>query len=150
MQRTLKASTRPAIALGIMFGSLSALCVSLYFARDSHDLTQLEPAGIFVGIYALTMALIYSVRVSVSDKGLMIRRWYVTTQEIPFSEIAHSDAKYLGERDWPVSLTIHRNDHLAAVTLGMKSVRKEDASWLCSLPQLKVVERTRTRHSGQR
>ena len=93
---------------------------------------------VMVGLFSAIAALVYSTRVTVSDHELTIRTWYVLRHSIPFQSIDHSKVQYLAEADWPVALTIYghgRSEILGRV--GLKAVRREDAVWICSLPQLK-------------
>ena len=142
MPRTLRYSARPFIALGALYGVFVLLTLSLYWLGERR-IEQLQPAGVLVGLYVATMAMICSVRITVSGDGLVIRRsWFLSRQSIRFEDVDHSIAQCLAERDWPVMLTIHargRRQPLARV--GLKAIRKDDAAWLCSLPQLKVATR---------
>jgi hypothetical protein len=91
-----------------------------------------------VGLFAAIAALVYSTRVTVTDHGLIIRTWYVVRHSIPFGEVGHSKVQYLAEADWPVALTIYGHGSRAVLgRIALKAVRKEDAKWICSLPQLK-------------
>lgn len=135
MTRTLRLSARPFIVFGAMFGALAAFVLYV-------DLTSNRRTGLLHGLYMLApmyglLALsLSSVRVSVRDDGILIRRWFVSTQFISFSSINRSDVQYLAERNWPVSVAIHLHDG-SSVGLGMKVIRQEDAAWLCALPQMK-------------
>lgn len=137
MKRTLKRSTRPFIALAIIPALLSALGFYNYFEHNQR-LDLLQTAYLPLALYIVLMMLISSVRVSVSDDGITISRWYVLKQFIPFAEVDHSDVQILAERNWPVQITIHSRRALLA-RLGLKAMRQQDAAWLCSLPQLKCV-----------
>jgi hypothetical protein len=98
----------------------------------------LQPALLFLGLYVAVMALISSVRITVSDAGITITRWYISKQFIPFSEVDHSDVQILAERDWPMQIRIH-SKHRVLAQLGLKVIQRVDAAWLCSLPQLKCI-----------
>jgi hypothetical protein len=91
-----------------------------------------------VGLYVILLAVISSVSISVSDAGITITRWYVSKQFIPFSEVDHSDVQILAERDWPIQIKIH-SKHRVLAQLGLKGIQREDAAWLCSLPQLQCI-----------
>ena len=84
--------------------------------------------------------IIHHKRVRVSSDGIFIRSWFIVGQFMPFSEIDHSVAQVLAEPDWPVMLSIYGPSKSKLLgTIGLKAVRKEDAAWLCSLPQIKAV-----------
>ncbi len=138
MNRTLRMSSRPFIALGIMFGVLS-LFLLYGFLHTGRRAEGFQAAGIMVGSYVLIMALICAVRVRVSDDGILVRRFFVSTQTIQFDDISHSDVQFMAERNWPLAVTIHSRHRQPAIRLGLKAMRQEDAAWLCSLPQLKCV-----------
>jgi hypothetical protein len=96
------------------------------------------PPILMVGLFSAVAALAYSTRVTVTDHELIIRTWFVLRHSVSFDEIDHSTVQYLAEADWPVALTIYGHGARAVLgRVGLKSVRKEDAQWLCSLPQLK-------------
>jgi hypothetical protein len=76
----------------------------------------------------------------VSDHGINIRSWYVLNKFIPFDEIQRSDIQILAERDWPLMISIYgKRETRPLARIRLKVLRKEDANWLCSLPQLKAV-----------
>jgi hypothetical protein len=96
------------------------------------------PPLLIVGLLSAVAALVYSTRVTVTDRGLTIRTWFVLRHSVSFDEIDHSKVQYLAEADWPVALTIYgRGGRAVLGRVGLKAVRKEDAKWICSLPQLK-------------
>jgi hypothetical protein len=137
VNRTLKRSARPFIVFAVIFGAMSLMGSYSYFIHDRRaDL--LPTAFLPLGLYVFVLALISSVSVSVSDAGITITRWYVAKQFIPFSEVDHSDVQILGERDWPIQIRIH-SKHRVLAQLGLKSIQKADAAWLCSLPQLQCI-----------
>jgi len=139
MNRTLHASRRPLIALGVFYAPLSVLGLYAYVQSNFRP-DRLAVAVLFPILYAATMAIIYSTRVRVSDTGITITTWYVMNRFIPFSEISHSSVQILAERDWPVSMSIFgENRHIPLGRISLKAIRKEDAAWLCSLPQVRPV-----------
>jgi hypothetical protein len=79
-------------------------------------------------------------RVTVSPEGISIEIWFVLKRFIPFGDIDHSDVQILAEPDWPVMLSIFKAGHSKPMeTIRLKAIRKEDAAWLCSLPQIRAV-----------
>jgi hypothetical protein len=137
MNRTLRRSARPLIA----FGGMAAIFVSLWvvpaLAAGQRPINYSAPL-LVVGLFALIAALTYSTRVTVTDRELIIRTWFVLKHSFPFDKIDHSKVQYLAEADWPVLLTIYGHGHDAVLgRVGLKAVRKDDAVWICSLPQLK-------------
>lgn len=139
MNRTLQPSRRPLIALGMLFAPLSVF--GLYpYVKSGFRPDLLASAAAMPLIYLVLMALIYSTRVAVSDKGVTITSWYVLKHFIAFSDIAYSSVQLLAERDWPVSISLYGENRATPLgRIGLKTVRKEDASWLCSLPELRAV-----------
>jgi hypothetical protein len=137
VKRILKPSARPFIALGILFALASVPGFYSYFAHGRRP-EALQAALLMPALYLVAMALISSVRVSVSDDGVTITRWYILKRFIPFTDVDHSDVQVLAERDWPIQIRIHSR-HALLAQLGLKTIQAEDAAWLCSLPQLKCV-----------
>ena len=135
VNRTLKPSARPFIALAIVLGPLQALSLYNHF---EHGLNSLQVDLLPAYLYVLFVVSISSVRVSVSSEGVTITRWYVSKQFIPFAEVDHSEAQILAERNWPVLITIH-SKHRQLAQLGLKAIQQKDAAWLCSLAELKCV-----------
>jgi hypothetical protein len=135
MNRTLKRSSRPFLVFAVLFGAVSLLGFYNYFTHGRRP-DLLQAALLPLGFYVVMLAFISSVSISVSDAGITITRWYVSKQFIPFSEIDHSDVQFLAERDWPVWIKIHSQHRLLA-QIGLKAIARADATWLCSLPQLK-------------
>jgi hypothetical protein len=135
MTRLLRLSARPFIVFGVIFGAVAALVIYTEVTSD-RDTGILEALYFLAPIYGFLVITLTSVRVSVHDAGITIRRWYVSIQNIPFSSIERSDVQYLAERNWPVRVTIRLQDG-TSVGLGMKIIRQEDAAWFCSWPQLK-------------
>ncbi|MBS0380034.1 MAG: hypothetical protein JSS29_16260 [Proteobacteria bacterium] len=135
MNRALRRSARPFVVFAVLLGAVSAVGFYNYFTHDRRpDLLQAAVGPIV--LYVAILALISSVSISVSDKGLNIVRWYVMKQFIPFSQIEHSEVQILAEPDWPVRITIYSANEVLA-RLSLKAVRQADAAWLCSLPELK-------------
>jgi len=136
MDRTLRLSPRPFIVFAILLGPLWAFTLISYLkAGRPHG--ELNNVLLWPMLYAVIMAAITSVRVTVRGDGILIKRWYFLTQKLNFVDITHSDVQILAEREWPMSISIHRAHNLAPVVLGLKVVRQEDATWFCSLPTLK-------------
>jgi hypothetical protein len=97
-------------------------------------------ALLMVGLFGANAALSYSTQVTLTDQEITIRTWFVVKRSIPFDEIDHSKVQHLAEADWPVSLTIYGHGSGSVLGgIGLKAVTKEDAMWVCSLPQLKPV-----------
>jgi DNA-binding LytR/AlgR family response regulator len=131
VNRALKPSSRPFIVFAVVYGLLALM--GFYVRRPDVVLTSF-------GLYVVTMALIGSVRISVSDEDITIVRWYIFKKHVRFDDIDHSDVQYLAERDWPVMVTIHGKHRKGILTtIGLKVIRREDAAWLCSLEQLRTV-----------
>jgi hypothetical protein len=99
-----------------------------------------KAALIFVGMFSLIAASLYSTRVTVTDREITIWTWFILRHSVPFDEIDHSHVQYLAEADWPVALTIYSRGrgHILG-RIGLKAVTKEDAAWISALPQLKPV-----------
>lgn len=136
MTRTLRLSVRPFVVFGVIFGAVAAFV--LYVDMTSNRQTGLlDSLYMLVPMYGLLMLSLSSVRVSVRDDGILIRRWFVSTQFIPFLSINRSDVQYLAERNWPIRVAIHLHDG-SSIGLGMKVIRQEDAAWFCALSQLKT------------
>jgi hypothetical protein len=90
--------------------------------------------------YVLLLLIMCSIRVTVSDLGINIRKWYVINNFVRFDDIGRSNIQLLAERSWPLMVTIYGRDTTKPLTrIGLKAIRQEDANWLCSLPQLKAV-----------
>jgi hypothetical protein len=138
VNRTLKPSARPFIVFAIILSPLSVFGVYDYFEHGRPFSYSLQVALLPVALYVLFIALISSVRVSVSSDGITITRWYALKQFIPFAEVDHSDVQILAERSWPVQITIY-SKHRRLAQLGLKAVQQKDAAWLCSLAELKCV-----------
>jgi hypothetical protein len=139
MNRSLKLSARPFIVFGVLYGSLSILVLVNYF-RLGMRADQLSPALVLLALYVANCALVSSKRVTVSPEGITIKSWFVFKRFVPFRDIDHSDVQILAERDWPIMLSIFKAGHSNPLeTIGLKAIRKEDAAWLCSLPQIKAV-----------
>jgi hypothetical protein len=131
--RVLRPSARPFIVFAVIYGLLALMSFSGH---------RPDVALVFMGLYVATMALINSVRISVSTEGITIVRWYVVKNTVCFDDIDHSDVHYLAERDWPVMVAIHdKNRSGILATIALKAIRKEDAAWLCSLKQLRAIVR---------
>jgi len=59
-----------------------------------------------------------------------------------FTEVGHSSASVLAERDWPLSLTVVGKDgKRELMSINLKLLRKKDVAWLLALPELKVEGR---------
>jgi hypothetical protein len=135
MERSLRRSARPFIAFGVIFGGVWLFCLYNYVSHGfPSDL--LAPLWLIAGFYALQMAVVTSVRVTVKNDGIVIQRWHVSNQFISFSDIERSEVQVLAEPNWPVSITIRLRGG-KSIGIGLKAIRQEDAMWLCSLPQLK-------------
>jgi hypothetical protein len=135
MTRALRLSARPFVVFGVIFGVLAAFVLYVDLTSNRHT-GLLNSLYMLVPMYGVLVVSLSSVRVSVQNDGILIRRWFVATQFVPFSTIDHSDVQYLAERDWPVSVAIHLENG-TSVSLGMKVIRQTDAAWFCALPQLK-------------
>ena len=60
-------------------------------------------------------------------------------KSIRFSDIQRSEVQILAERDHPAWITIFRaGKGRPALSLSLKTYRKEDAAWLCALPEIKA------------
>jgi hypothetical protein len=130
-------SARPLIVFSTMALVFVALWLVPALAAGQRPVDYSVPL-LMVGLFAAIAALVYSTRVTVTDHGLIIRTWYVVRHSIPFGEVGHSKVQYLAEADWPVALTIYGHGSRAVLgRIALKAVRKEDAKWICSLPQLK-------------
>ena len=139
MNRTLRISSRPFIVFAIIFGSLTLLTLTDYI-RGDFALNLLAPVFMFPCMYVALMGIICSTRVQVSNEGVIIVSWYFLRRYISFKDVDHSKVQILGEKDWPVSITIYGfHNKIPLATVGLKAMRKEDAEWLCSLPSLKPV-----------
>ena len=56
-----------------------------------------------------------------------------------FEDIDHSTKVILADKDWPVSLSIHRKESGSpSVLVRLKILRKADVDWLLSLADLKI------------
>jgi hypothetical protein len=121
----------------VIFGSLSLFGFCSYLEHGRRP-DLLQSALVPLALYVVLLALISSVGISVSDAGITITRWYVLKEFVPFSEVDHSDVQILAERDWPVQIKIH-SKHVLLAQVGLKTIRRADAAWLCSLPQLKCA-----------
>jgi hypothetical protein len=135
LNRTLKRSGRPFVVFAVMLGLVSLLGFYNYFTHGRRT-DLLEAALLPMGMYVVLAIVISSVSVTVSDTGITVRRWLVSRQFIPFTDIDHSEVQYLAERDWPVWIKIHGR-HRLLVQLGLKGIQRADAEWLCALPELK-------------
>ena len=137
MNRTLKHSVRPLISFGVIFASITLLSLWSDF-RHGMNPDSLTFAVVMLACYALIVAAIFSVRITVTEDGVRVTRWYCMSEFIKFSDVLHSRVQILAERDWPVSMSLRLNGG-RTLTLGLKSVQQKDAQWLCSLPQLKCT-----------
>jgi hypothetical protein len=139
MNRSLQASRRPFIAFTVVLSPVVLIwlfvCVQKGFRRD-----LLQAGLLLLVLYLVILVAAYSQHVSVSEHGLDIVCLCVSRRFIPFEQIDHSNVQVLLERDWPVSLTIYGNRQRTPLArIGLKAIRKEDAAWLCSLPEIKAV-----------
>jgi hypothetical protein len=121
----------------VLFGSLSLVGFYNYLAHERRQ-DVLESALLPLARSVILLAFISSVSISVSDDGITITRWYVSKHFLPFSEVDYSDVQILAERDWPIQIKIH-SKHRVLAQLGLKGIQREDAAWLCSLPQLQCI-----------
>ena len=122
-----------------MFGAIMLL-VFVSYLRDDRRADLLSAVLMLATVYASILLILCSIRVTVSELGLNIRKWYVINNFIRFDDIRRSNIQVLGERSWPLMVTIYGSDSAKPLArIGLKAIRQEDANWLCSLPQLKAV-----------
>ncbi|SRR6266403_2959724 len=139
MNRRLRFSPRPFIVFTAIFGSVTLLAFMSYLRHDRRP-DLLEAVLIPPVFYALLLLMFCSIRVTVSDLGINIRKLYVVNNFIRFDDIRQSNIQILAERSWPLMVTIYGSDTTKPLArIGLKAIRQEDANWLCSLPQLKAI-----------
>ena len=141
MNRRLRFSPRPFIVFTAIFGSVTLLAFMSYLRHDRRP-DLLEAVLIPPVFSALLLLMFCSIRVTVSDLGINIRKLYVVNNFIRFDDIRQSNIQILAERSWPLMVTIYGSDTTKPLArIGLKAIRQEDANWLCSLPQLKAITR---------
>ena len=139
MNRILRFSPRPFVVFTVIFGSITLFVFASYLLHDRRaDL--LSAVLMLATVYASILLMLCSIRVTVSELGINIRKWYVINNFIRFDDIRRSNIQVLAERSWPLMVTIYGSDGARPLArIGLKAIRQEDANWLCSLPQLKAV-----------
>lgn len=106
-------------------------------------------AGCLIVLPALMFGAIASFRLEVDEDEIRLKNFGFIRKRVRFQEIGYSYASVLGEKDWPVSLKIigraeegvsegDDSDEHELMTVGLKILRKDDVTWLLSLPQLKI------------
>jgi Ca2+/Na+ antiporter len=139
VHRILRFSPRPFIVFAVILFPLTLLSFMSYLRHDRRP-DFLEAVLTLPVLYVLILFVICSIRVTVSEQGITIRKWYVLNKFIPFDDIHRSNIQLLAERNWPLMVTIYGSDKSKPLArIGLKAIRQEDANWLCSLPQLKAV-----------
>lgn len=79
------------------------------------------------------------VRVEVDAHEIRYQNFGIVWKRAQFDDIGRSFANVLGEKDWPVSLTLIAKDgKTELMVIRLKMLRKQDVDWLLSLPQLKL------------
>lgn len=144
LPRTLKISPRP---LGSFALALSPPLVlaAILFARRGPQPSVLLLAAITLALYALVVTVIYSQRITVRPDGIEIVTLFRFRRFIAFAKITRSEQIHvLGKTGRPAFVRIHTTDAKdPEITLKLNPLAREDADWLCALPELKpsVAER---------
>ena len=150
MNRSLRYSARPFIIFGLLIGPV-AIWVLVNYYRLGMRSDHLSAFFVLMAVYVAICALVTAQRVTVSPEGVSIKIWFVRKRFIPFREIDHSDVQILTESDWPVMLSIFRAGHSKPMeSIRLKAIRKDDAAWLCSLPQIRAVIHPGLTREGER
>ena len=76
--------------------------------------------------------------VRVTDMAIEVQRPFGPVVTISFADIEHSEVTVLRERDWPILLVI-KTFGGSVLKISPRYYAREDAQWLCTLPQLKPV-----------
>lgn len=146
--KTLKPGPRPFFA----FGTICVLMflMPLYLGFSSGKWTDAgKMAGCLLILPVLMLGPIVSVRVEVDEEEIRLLNFGRIRKRVRFQAIGYSYASVLAEKDWPVSLKIMAEDidgkeededsvTTELMSVGLKIFRKEDVTWLLSLPQLKI------------
>jgi len=78
-------------------------------------------------------------RIELDEDELRICNFGRVRQRARFEDLGHSFCSFLAEKDWPTTLTLVGKDgESVLMTIGLKVLRKEDVTWLLSLPHLKI------------
>jgi hypothetical protein len=137
--KTLKPGSRPFIALGTICGLL--FLVPLYLGFGTGKWTDAgKMAGTTLIILAFLLGPIVFARLEIDEEEIRLWNLGRLRKRVRFEEIGHSSMRILGEKDWPVSLTIVGKDgESELMSVGLKIFRKEDVVWLLALPELKIT-----------
>ncbi len=138
MKKILKPSPRPFIGFGIAVSPIFVIGFWI-FAQHGFRVEDL-PAILFpLLLYASFAIAIMGRSVVVTDKEIVRTSMFFLQKRIKFSEIWRSEVQILGERDHPAWLIIFRTgEDRPALSLSLKTYRKEDVAWLCAMPELKA------------
>lgn len=138
--KIIKLGSRPFIALGIVFGLF--LLLPLYFGLVLGKWTDSAKMGCSIIVLgSIIISPIALVRVEVDEHVICLRKYGMFKKQVRFDMISHSYTNVLGEKDWPLSLTIVGKDGKEKLmTINLKVFQKEDVSWLLSLAKLKVIK----------
>ncbi|HLE41328.1 MAG TPA: hypothetical protein VI956_07470 [Nitrospirota bacterium] len=138
MKKILKPSPRPFIGFGIVVAPFFALGLWI-FAQHGFRVDDL-PAVLFpLLLYAGFAIAMMGRAVAVTDKEIVRTSMFFLKKSIRFSDIQRSEVQILAERDHPAWITIFRaGKGRQALSLSLKTYRKEDVAWLCALPEIKA------------
>jgi hypothetical protein len=138
VSRVLKPGSRPFIVFGIIFGLL--LCGAILIGLTKHLwLDAAKMAACLLAVYAFLCFAIGWSRIVVSQERLCFRPALATFRCVQFRDVTASVPLILLELDHPAMLQIYSADSdEPALQIPLKSFRREDVSWLLSLPQLRV------------
>ena len=138
MNRSLKLSRRPFIALGIVFGIVE-LCVFYGYIQSGFRPDFLLRLTFPILLYIAVMISICGTRIHVSSTGISVTTLFVSKRFISFGEIDHSTVQVLVEPDHPIWISIYGINRKKLIKFGLKSFDPKDVSWFCSLPEMKVT-----------
>ncbi len=138
MKKILKPSPRPFIGFSIVVAPI--LLIGLWiFAQHGFRVDDLPAVLLPLLLYASFAIAIMGRAVVVTDKEIVRTSLFFLEKKIKFSEIQRSEVQILGERDHPAWLTIFRTGKdRPALSMSLKTYRKEDVAWLCALPEIKA------------
>jgi hypothetical protein len=138
--KIIKPGSRPFIALGIVFGLI--LLLPLYLGLGLGKWADsAKMGGSIIVLGSIIIGPIALVRVEVDEHEICLRKYGVFKKQVRFDMISHSYTNILGEKDWPLSVTLVGKDGKEELmTINLKVFQKEDVSWLLSNTKLKVLK----------
>lgn len=137
--RVLRISARPAFTFALALSPLIALAAGLFIQRG------FQPAVLFLALipvvlYAAVMVIVFSQRITVRRDGIETVTLFRFRRFIPFAEITRTEIHRGAGGAHPVFARIHTTNTEDSVSaLKLKALVREDAAWLCSLPEMKPV-----------